>query len=116
MASRTAVPHSVRDALGDQASEDLATWVETVVSQNSVTRDEFRQVLSRLDVLEHDMSDLKSEVRALRTEMNERFDRMNERFDRMNERMLEQTRWLIGSIVVFGTILSILSAISTLFK
>jgi hypothetical protein len=49
--------------------------------------------------------------------MHERFDRMNERFDGMNqhfelrldqmsERMLVQTRWLIGSIALFGTIMT----------
>lgn len=67
--------------------------------------------------------------------MNERFDRMNERsvemerhfgnrfdqmnqhfemrLDQMNERIIVQTRWLIGTIALFGTILSILMAIAT---
>jgi len=80
--------------------------------------------------LEHDVADIKENVRELRGEMNERFDRMNERFDRMNERLVEmerhfevrldqmsdrmlvQTRWLIGSIALFGTILTILQAIA----
>ncbi len=57
-------------------------------------------------------------------QINERFDQMNDRFDQMgrhfearldqmNERMLVQTRWLIGMIALFGTILSILMAIAT---
>jgi hypothetical protein len=34
------------------------------------------------------------------------------RSDQMSERMLVQTRWLIGSIALFGTILTILQAIA----
>jgi uncharacterized protein (UPF0335 family) len=115
--------------------------LERLVEEKAVPRDEYRQVLSRLDVLEHDVADVKADVRELHAEMNERFDRVNERFDRMNERfvemerrfedrfdqmgqhfevrldqmserMLVQTRWLIGSIALFGTILTILQAIA----
>ena len=109
--------------------------------EKGVPRDEYREVLSRLDVLEHDMADIKMDIRELRGEMNERFDRVNERFDRMyqhfegrfdqmnerfdrmnqhfemrfdqmSERMLVQTRWLIGSIALFGTIVTIMVAIA----
>jgi tetrahydromethanopterin S-methyltransferase subunit G len=48
--------------------------------------------------------------------MHQRFDEMNQRFesrlDQMSERMLVQTRWLIGSIALFGTILTIMMAIA----
>ncbi len=95
-------------------------------------------MLSRLDVLERDVSlikeglagtraefreeqaqtraEFRSDLGELRREMNERFDQMGQRFesrlDRMNERMLVQTRWLIGSIALFGTILTIMMAIA----
>jgi hypothetical protein len=87
-------------------------------------------VLSRLEILEHDVSDIKTDVRELRREMNERFDRVNERFDRVNERfdemgarfdgrlgdmhhqMIVQTRWLIGSLALIGTVVSVLLAIA----
>jgi tetrahydromethanopterin S-methyltransferase subunit G len=77
--------------------------------------------------LRGEIGDLRAEMRGeigdLRAEMNERFDRVNERFDQMDhhfevrlgqmsERMLVQTRWLIGSIALFGTILTILQAIA----
>ena len=97
--------------------------LKQLVEEKAVPRDEYRQVLSRLDVLEHDVADIKENVRELRGEMNERFDRMNERFvemerhfevrlDQMSDRMLVQTRWLIGSIALFGTILTIMMAIA----
>jgi predicted nuclease with TOPRIM domain len=149
----TQVPQTVRRAWGDELILEFVPWLEQVieektfprlerlVDEKAVPRDEYRQVLSRLDVLEHDVADIKENVRELRGEMNERFDRVNERFDRMNERfvemerhfedrfdqmsqhfevrldqmserMLVQTRWLIGSIALFGTILAILQAIA----
>jgi hypothetical protein len=117
------VPQTVRQAWGDELVMEIVPWLEQIVEEKAVPRDEYRQVLSRLDVLEHDVADIKVDVRELRAEMNERFDRMNERFvdmerhfetrfDQMSERMLVQTRWLIGSIALFGTILTILQAIA----
>ncbi|HID64087.1 MAG TPA: hypothetical protein EYP49_15320 [Anaerolineae bacterium] len=163
------VPEAVRQAWGDELVTEIVPWLEQIVQEKALPRDEYRQVLSRLEVLEHDVADVKADLRelrgemgglrgemgglrgemgGLRGEMNERFDRMNERFDRMNERftemerhfearfdqmnerfveierhfetrldqmserMLVQTRWLIGTIALFGTILTILMAIA----
>jgi class 3 adenylate cyclase len=116
-----------------EAAEAFAVWLAGVLEERAVSRDEFRQILSRLDVLERDVAALQADVRELRREMNERFDRlygeMNERFDRfyreMNERfdgigermdrmyhqMVVQTRWLIGALAVIGTVISLLLAI-----
>ena len=117
------VPEAVRRAWGDELVAEIVPWLEQIVQEKAVPRDEYRQVLSRLEVLEHDVADIKADVRELRREMNERFDRMNERFvemerhfearlDQMSERMLVQTRWLIGTIALFGTILTMLMAIA----
>jgi len=108
--------------------------LKQLVEEKAVPRDEYRQVLSRLDVLEHDVADIKENVRELRGEMRSEIgdlrgeivglrDEMNRRFvemerhfevrlDQMSDRMLVQTRWLIGSIALFGTILTILQAIA----
>lgn len=85
--------------------------------------DEHRQVLSRLDILEHDVADVKDRITDLHrtmderfdrmnSEMNERFDRMNERFDQMYERMTTMTRWTVGTLALLGTIMTILMAIA----
>jgi hypothetical protein len=112
---RLEVPEVLRRAWGDEAAEAFAVWLAGVLEERAVSRDEFRQILSRLDVLERDVADLKVEVRELRREMNERFDRlygeMNERFDRMYHQMVVQTRWLIGALAVIGTVISLLLAI-----
>jgi len=132
-ARRLEVPEVLRRAWGEEAAEAFAVWLAGVLEERAVFRDEFRQILSRLDVLERDVAALQADVRELRREMNERFDRlygeMNERFDRfyreMNERfdgigermdrmyhqMVVQTRWLIGALAVIGTVISLLLAI-----
>ena len=151
-----AIPQTVRRSLGEEAVVDFMPWMEEWLSESikekAVPRDEYREVLSRLDGLEKDVSLVKEEqarmrvefredqvqMRAefredlgqLRREMNQRFDEINQRFDgmhqrfdemnqrfesrldQMSERMLVQTRWLIGSIALFGTILTIMMAIA----
>jgi hypothetical protein len=114
-ARRLEVPEVLRRAWGDEAAEAFAVWLAGVLEERAVSRDEFRQILARLDVLERDVADLKVDVRKLRREMNERFDRlygkMNERLDRMYHQMVVQTRWLIGALAVIGTVISLLLAI-----
>ena len=122
-----AIPQTVRRSLGEEAVVDFMPWMERWLSESikekAVPRDEYREVLSRLEILEHDVSDIKMDVRELRREMNERFDRVNERFDEMGARfdgrfddmhhqMLVQTRWLIGSLALIGTVVSVLLAIA----
>jgi len=116
----TALPQSVRAKLGDEAADDFTRWIDRAVRERAVPRDEYREVLSRLDVVEQRLDGVESELaqqrqetNELRREMNERFgqmeawfdqrlgktndriDQMNERFDKLNERfdqMHEQMR------------------------
>jgi len=90
------------EVLGDEGVDELVRWLNGRIAEQAVPRDEYREVLSRLDILEHDVSDIKVEVRDLRREMNERFDQMNARFEQVYERMLVQMRWLIGSLTLIG--------------
>ncbi len=106
------IPQTVQDALGEKPAQDLANWIDQVLKERTVVRGEYREVLSRLDLLEHDVAGLKDGLHQLRTEMNERFDHMNERFDTLYDRMLVQTRWTVGTIALFGTAVTILLAIA----
>lgn len=133
-----AIPQTVRRALGEEAVVDFMPWMERWLSESikekAVPRDEYREVLSRLDGLEKDISLVKEEqtrmwaefsedlaqmrgefredLGQLRREMHERFDRVNERFDDMHHQMIVQTRWLIGSLALIGTVVSVLLAIA----
>jgi len=43
-------------------------------------RDKYRELLSRLDILEHDISYVKTRIADLHRTMDRRLDRVNERF------------------------------------
>ena len=113
------MPQSVERTLGPEAAGDLSQWIEIIVVEHAVRRDEYRQLLSRLDILEHDVADVKDRITDLHRTMDERFDRMNERFDHLNERfdqmyerMTTMTRWTVGTLALLGTIMTILMAIA----
>jgi hypothetical protein len=69
-------PPSLRRAWGEETTDAFVTWLGGLLGGRAVPRDEHRQIVSRLEILEHDMADFKGDVRDLRREMNERFDRM----------------------------------------
>jgi GTP1/Obg family GTP-binding protein len=106
------MPSSVERTLGPEAAGDLSQWIEIIVVEHAVRRDEYREVLSRLDILEHNVANVKDRITNLHRTMDERFDRMNERFDQMYERMTTMTRWTVGTLALLGTIMTILMAIA----
>jgi len=132
------MPQSVQQTLGPEAAGDFSEWFEIVLVERAVRRDEYREVLSRLDILEHDVADVKTGIADLHRTMDERFDRMNfemngrfdrmnsemnGRFDRMNSEMSERfdqmyrhistmTRWTVGTLALLGTIMTIVMAIA----
>lgn len=141
------LPPKATTALGEEAATELAEWVTdeiNIVYQQSVSRDEYRKLLSRIDILEHDVSDLKVEVKEFRretnmrldameerfdarfdhlqSEMNARFDRlynemdarfsaMNQRIDTIHDVIRSQTRWLVGTLIAVGGLISVLITI-----
>jgi len=116
----------------------LKEEIYETVKEKAVPRDEYREVLSRLDGLEKDVSAIKESLFQMRAEFLEdqvqmraefRQDQaqmraefredlgelrreMHERFDNMHYQMLVQTRWLIGSLALIGTVVSVLLAIA----
>jgi flagellar capping protein FliD len=140
----TTLPQSVREHMGEEAAADLSRWFAENVQQELVTKDEYREVLSRLDVLEERfdhvedrfdrvderldrmderLNQMDERLDAMNARMDERFDAMNARMDerseqvtdqldRMNDRILSMTRWLIGLLVVFGSMVTVLLAIA----
>jgi len=66
-------------------------------------------VESRLGALEREVSDLKVEVKDLRREISLGFDRMY-------ERVTSLIRWTIGTLALFGTLITILLTVSQFLK
>ena len=135
------IPKSVREAWGEKATEDFARWFEQAVQETSVSRDEYREILSRLDLIENDLGGINQRLDRIddrfdrmSEQFNDRFDRMNEqfdaRFDRMNAQFNDRfdqmndrfdglyaqaqatTRWAVGIIALFGTLITVLLAIA----
>ena len=104
-------PSVLREKWGADVVQNVEVWVKEIVRSEGVGRDEYREILSRLDGLEHGQEGLKEEVYRLRGEMNGFRSEVNERFDRMNERMLSMIKWNVGTIALFGTIISVLMAV-----
>jgi len=125
-------PKRLEDRWGKEISEEFVSWLEAFIKEKSVSRDEYREVLSRLDVIENTLDHIRDEqsrqrqeLNQLRSEMNERFDKMNERFDkmnerfdninerfdRMNERLQSTLKWTVGVFMGMGSLLAILMSI-----
>ncbi len=133
----TALPQSVRSVLGEQPSHDLEEWIVPLIQEHAVSRDEFREirtqleiVKTRLDGVEEGLADIRIELRESRREtnarfdqmnaqfnartdsINERFDRLNGRFDQMHEQMRVMMRWTVGAIILIGAIITVLLAVA----
>ena len=116
----TTLPASVRDTLGEEAAGDFARWLDETLQQRTVERDErpdreggstpgvYREVLSRLDVLEERFD---SRLAGMKEEFNGRLETMDAKLNRMNDRILSMTRWLIGLIALFGSLVTALPAV-----
>lgn len=49
---------------------------------------------------------------GMRTHVDDRFEGMGAKLDRMNDRILSMTRWLIGLVALFGTLVTVLLAVA----
>jgi chromosome segregation ATPase len=176
----TPFPESVRATLGEKGAEDLIRWLDDYLQERAVHRDErpdreggstlgvYREVLSRLDVLEERISQLEERIDQRFEQVDQRFEQVNQRFEQVDKRfeqvdqrfqqvderfqqvdqrfqqvdqrfqqvddrfgqmdgrftginqrlddlqvqMRRQIRWSVGTIALFGTIITVLIAIA----
>jgi tetrahydromethanopterin S-methyltransferase subunit G len=123
-------PPKARNDWSEGVADEVARWIEELVSEQAVPRDEYREVLSRLDVVETRLDGLDTRLDetnarldrmeerfekgfdAMNRQFDDRFDAMNERLDRLHEAMRTQTRWAIGVLALFGTMTTVLMAVA----
>lgn len=143
----TPFPESVRTTLGEKGVEDLVRWLDDYLQERTVHRDEYREVLSRLDALEERISQLEERMDQRFEQVDQRFEQVDKRFeqvdkqfeqidqrfqqvddrfgqvngrlnginqrlDDLQEQMRRQIRWSVGTITLFGTIITVLIAIA----
>ncbi|HEX28535.1 TPA: hypothetical protein ENG04_00455, partial [Candidatus Poribacteria bacterium] len=108
------------DRLGADVVDALEGLMDEKIRASAVTKDEYREILSRLDLLENNYQHLSGEVSELKRIMMEfmrdvdaRFDKVNERIDKINDRIDERfdqlnaridsmIRWTVGTVALFG--------------
>ena len=129
----TSLPQSVRESWGEHAADDFARWLDEYVQDDAVARDEYREVLSRLDVLRNEVAGINERLDRMEdrfeqvedrfnqtdqrideqsAQFNQWIDSVNERIDQLHEQMRVQTSWTIGTIFLFGTIVTVLAAVA----
>ena len=74
------IPLSVRRAWGDEATDAFTEWMEVAVLPHMASRDEHREILSRMDVLESRMDSLERAVLQNRLEFHQRLDGLRAEF------------------------------------
>jgi len=89
-----AVASKLKEKFGEDVVGYLDKWVREIIQ--SETKDQYSQILTRLDILEDryevisdEVYRLRGEMNGFRAEVNQRFDAMsdsiNQRFDAMND-------------------------------
>jgi len=82
----TSLPESVRETWGEPAADDCARWLDEYVQDRAVTRDEYREILSRLDVLENEVAGINERLDRMEQRFEDRFGQIEERFNHLEER------------------------------
>ena len=132
----TPLPQSVRETLGDPTADDLARWLDenfdqrTVLTRLDLVDERFERVDERFDHVEQRLDETNERLDQIdqrldeqsaqfnqrldeqSRQLNERIDAVNERIDGLHEQMRVQTRWTVGTIALFGTIVTVLLAIA----
>jgi hypothetical protein len=103
------------ERLGADVVDALEGLMDERIRVSAVTKDEYREILSRLDLLENNYQHLSREVSELRREMLEFVREMSDRLDGINMRIDSMIRWTVGTVALFGVLISALMTILKLF-
>jgi predicted RNase H-like nuclease (RuvC/YqgF family) len=95
---------AVRESWGEAVADEVARTLDEVLAQRTVSRDEWRDVIPRLERVEEsldtlgeevshqrrEIGELREEMSQMRREMNKRFDAMSAQFnDRLDQQATE---------------------------
>ena len=112
---------NVLDERIQNLSNDMVSF-RTEVNQRFLSVDQcFDSLHQRFDSLRSEMdqrfdtlrSEMEQRFDSFRSDVDHRFDNLNERFDKLTEHMVSSIKWTVGTIALFGTIITVLI---TMFK
>jgi hypothetical protein len=144
----TRIPDTLVAVLGEPAGRDLTDWLEVIMDEGTVRRDEWAQAEMRFDKVESQLgsldsrvgnlelrmerlevrmegvegglSELRIDVRDLRTAMDTRLDRLTaemiQQYGELQRTIVGQTRWSVGVLALFATMVTVLLAINQLAR
>ena len=123
----------LEEKLGVDVVEDLDIWMKGIVSSESVTKDRIDVLDERTQNLTNELANFRAEVNQRFLSIDQRFDNLNQRFDSfrsemeqrfdsfrsdidqrldaINERIVSSIKWNVGTIALFGTIITVLMAV-----
>ena len=93
----------------DGRLDEVKTYVDGRLDEME-TR--FKQVDQRFESLETRMDERFEQVDQRFEKVDRRFDTVDTKLDRMNDRILSMTRWLIGLVALFGSLVTALLAVA----
>ena len=93
----------------DERFERVDERFDHVEQRLDETNERLDQVDQRLD---EQSAQFNQRLDEQSRQLNERIDGVNERIDRLHEQMRVQARWTVGTIALFGTIVTVLLAIA----
>jgi tetrahydromethanopterin S-methyltransferase subunit G len=106
----------------DRLENEMTVRFEQVDDRLDRIEDRLDQMDTRFDTVNERFDAMNARIGERFDTMNERFDersdrideklgQMSEQIDRMNGRILSMTRWLIGLLFFFGTMVTVLLAV-----
>ena len=106
----------------DRLENEMTVRFEQVDDRLDRIEDRLNQMDTRFDTVNERFDAMNARIGERFDTMNERFDersdrideklgQMSEQIDRMNGRILSMTRWLIGLLFFFGTMVTVLLAV-----
>jgi len=106
----------------DRLENEMTVRFEQVDDRLDRIEDRLNQMDTRFDTVNERFDAMNARIGERFDAMNERFDersdrideklgQMSEQIDRMNGRILSMTRWLIGLLFFFGTMVTVLLAV-----
>ena len=72
----------------------------------------FEQVDQRFEQVDQRLEQVDQRFESMEERFDKRFEGMDAKLDRMNDRILSMTRWLIGLVALFGSLVTALLAVA----
>ena len=99
------------ERLGSDVLDALEEMMEEKIKQMGVLREEYREILSRLELLEQGYERLRDDIAWLKEEIRE----VRRELSHINSRIDSMIRWTVGTVSLFGVLITAVMMILKFF-